>query len=98
MTEVLLAGGVDPTIGTVCLLRFAKTTRNKPIFKILWYFCKLQPPLDICARRNYPLPAAVCLKYGVPGAGEALVRAADVGNPAVVKVILQHWTGEDDMV
>jgi len=40
----------------------------------------------------------VCLKYGVPGAGEALVRAADVGNPAVVKVILQHWTGEDDMV
>jgi hypothetical protein len=58
----------------------------------------VQSPLNICARRNYPLPAEVCLKYGVLGAGEALVTAADRSNPAVVKMILQYWTGEDDMV
>jgi hypothetical protein len=107
-----------------------------------------QPLLNICARRNYPLPAEVCLRYGVPvctmsssphillravfvtsfaylltfflsfldistspcanktktyhaqtqGASNALLIAADQDRPAIVKVILQYWTGEDEMV
>jgi hypothetical protein len=50
VTEVLLAGGVDATIGS--------------------------PPLGVCARRNYPLCAAACLKYGVKvSAGFTIVLA-----------------------
>lgn len=32
------------------------------------------------------------------GAGDALIAAADRGHTAVMKAILQHWSGEDDMV
>ena len=94
--------------------------------------CDQSPPLSICARRNYPIAAGVCLKYGVKvctpkylnyklfsellnlpkimhslfifawsshqGGGPALIVAANLGNISVVKVILQYWTGEDDMV
>lgn len=78
-------------LASYCILTSVSFSRG-------YYRCVAQPPMDICARRNYPQPLAVCLKYGIPGAGEALIRAADAGHPAVVKTILQHWTGEDDMV
>jgi hypothetical protein len=32
------------------------------------------------------------------GASNALLIAADQDRPAIVKVILQYWTGEDEMV
>jgi cbb3-type cytochrome oxidase subunit 3 len=65
------------------------------IFRLLTYFLSFFLGYFHVALRkqNKNIPHAQ-----TQGASNALLIAADQDRPAIVKVILQYWTGEDEMV
>lgn len=48
--------------------------------------------------RNNPDQAEMCLKHGVGGVRSAMIACAVQDHAPVMKVFLEHWTGEDEMV